>query len=484
MDHKRNTIQGIKWTSIDKWSREIISFVVIIYLARMLDPASFGIVALGKVILAFLENFYSKNGLEIALIQREKLEEEHKDAAFWFNVIVAIIMITVAILSSGYIARFFDEPLLQPIVIALAFSIIAQSLNRVQLGLLKREFRFSTLAKRNIATTIISGIVGISMAYAGYEVWSLVGLYLTNSFVGMILLWYAAAWRPRLAFSLVHFRELFSFSIYLFFSAMVTSISKQSDKILIGKFLSMELVGIYKISQTIVRNINSLISAAISNVALPVFSRMQNDDKRLLHAYYSNVRLSLFLTAPVLMILISYPEFIIGTVLGEQWLGGVVVLQLIALFGIIESISFFNGPVIYAKGVTKYQLYLTITNAIINIALILLLISYGIEGVALAILISAILNHITFVYLIKKIINLRVTKHLINIATGIIPAVIMYLGMKAIMFMEVDLLYIYRVVVSIVIGVSLYILMINIIDRNMFSTILSEIKKLRVSQIS
>ena len=483
MNHKRNTIQGIKWTSIDKWSREIISFVVLIYLARLLDPASFGIVALGKVLISFLEIFYEKNGLSLALIQREKLEDNHKDAAFWFNIVVAIFMIIVAIALSGYIARFFGEPLLQPIIIMLAFSIIAQSLSSVQIGLLKREFKFSILAKRNIATSIISGIVGLSMAYAGFGVWSLVGLYVTKSFVGMILLWYAASWRPKFAFSPDHFRDLFGFSVYLFCSGLVTSISKQSDKILIGKILAMEMVGIYKISQVIVRNVNSLISAAISNVALPVFSRMQNDDKKLLYTYYLNVRLSLFLTAPVFVILISFPELILEKVLGEQWLGGTVVLQLLAIFGLIESISFFNGPILYAKGNTKYVLYLTISNSILRIGLILLFISHGIEGVAFAVLISAILNHIAFIYFIKKITNLRVPRHLLNIGIGIIPAVIMFFGMHRIMLVEFEISHIYHVVVSLVIGISIYVLAINTFDRNLIIKISREIKKVKLSHL-
>ena len=212
MTLKQKAAKGIVWSIIQKWGRAAIWFVIFTTLSRLLAPEAFGLVALASTFTAFLEIFLNQ-GFSSAIIQRHELEREHLDTAFWISILTGTLMMIGTMLISGLVAAFFGEPQLTPILRWLSVSFIFTALSGTQMAILQRKLAFKSLAARSLVATLLGGIVGVSMAFAGFGVWSLVGQNLAMGFIGVIVLWRASDWRPRFEVSKKHYKELFGFGI-------------------------------------------------------------------------------------------------------------------------------------------------------------------------------------------------------------------------------------------------------------------------------
>ena len=191
MNLKQKAAKGILWSIIQKWGRAAIWFVTFVALSRLLAPEAFGLVALASTFMAFIEIFLDQ-GFSAAIIQRADLEKEHLDTAFWISILIGILMTIGTISLSPLVAAFFKEPHLAPILKWLSVSFIFRALSSTQMAILQRKLAFKSLAARSLVATLFGGIVGVSMAFTGFGVWSLVGQNLAMGMAGVVVLWRVA----------------------------------------------------------------------------------------------------------------------------------------------------------------------------------------------------------------------------------------------------------------------------------------------------
>src|SRR5688572_7347173 len=174
MSLRQKAAKGIFWSVIQKWGRAAISILTFVVLSRLLAPEAFGLVALATVFTVFMELFLDQ-GFGAAIVQRSELEPEHLDTAFWINIVTGILMTIGLIAASGFIASIFEEPRLAPVLRWLSIIFILSSLSSTQISILQRKLAFKSLATRSLVATAVGGVVGMTMAFAGFGVWSLVG---------------------------------------------------------------------------------------------------------------------------------------------------------------------------------------------------------------------------------------------------------------------------------------------------------------------
>ncbi|MEJ2558700.1 MAG: lipopolysaccharide biosynthesis protein [Anaerolineae bacterium] len=355
MSLRQEAVKGVVWSIIQKWGRAAISTATFMALARLLSPDAFGLVALASVFTAFVEIFLDQ-GFSAAIVQRADLEREHLDTAFWITVLGGGLLTVGGIAASGLVAALFAEPRLAPILMWLSLSFVLSALSSTQSAILQRELAFKSLAARSLAATTVGGVAGISMAIAGFGVWSLVGQNLANGLAGAIVLWRASDWRPGFNLSRQHYKELFSFGVSVVGNNILKVLVRRSDDFLIGYFLGPTLLGYYTIGYRLLLVIIRLVTGIINAVAFPTFSRLQRDPKRMLRAFYNVTQYTSLLAFPVFSGLAALAPELVPALFGEKWAPSIPVMQVLALIGILQSVLFFNGSVMRASGKPSWEL--------------------------------------------------------------------------------------------------------------------------------
>ncbi|MDJ0733595.1 MAG: lipopolysaccharide biosynthesis protein [Nostocaceae cyanobacterium] len=422
---KEKAIKGVVWTVIEKWGSQVISFAVFLLLARLLEPKVFGLVALANVFLAFMQVFVDQ-GFSQAIIQRQELEQEHLDTAFWVNITIGVLLLGTSFAVAEPIAIMFKEPQLTPIIRWLSLNFLFASLNSVQIAILSRQFAFKTLSLRTLVATIAGGVVGLVMVILGCGVWSLVGQQLTNSLIGVLVLWWTTDWRPGFKISLKHFQELFSFGINVVGINALNFLKRRSDDFLIGYFLGPVALGYYTIAYRILLIVTQLVVETIQKMAIPVFSRLQEEKERLRQAFYSAIQLTSLIACPVFLGLSALAPELIVVVFGEQWKPSIPIMQVLNLVGLIYAGFYYNGPMMMALGKPSWNLILNCLQSFGNVFVFAIAVRWGIFAVAASYVIRVYLMAPISVWAVHKLIRINLITYLSQYTAPLIASLVMW----------------------------------------------------------
>lgn len=383
MDLKAAVISNITWSAIDKWGAQALSFLIFTILARLLEPADFGLIGMALVFTS-LANIFLEQGFSEALIQRRELDSEHIDTIFWVSVGMGVTLTLIGILSSPLIAFLFHEPKLGPVVSFLSLNFFLSGLGGTQQAILYRNMKFKSLSVRSLIGRIGAGIAGIGCAFLGYGVWSLVVQQLVASLVSVTLLWQMSAWRPGLHFSKQHFSELFSFSFSMFWHKIVNFIDMKSDNFVIGYFLGPVMLGYYSVGYRIYEVLSSLITGVVIPAVFPIFSRLQNDNAQLQAVFLRGTKLLSIVVFPLFLGVASLAPELITALFGGKWAPSIPVLQVLVFAGLLQAFLSLNGSLVIALGRPVDLLKIRIFASIVILIAFVISVRWGIVAVAVA----------------------------------------------------------------------------------------------------
>ena len=346
MAEKKSFLNALKWAYTGNWGERAFSALFTFILAGILGPRDFGVVAICVVYISFLQLFLDQ-GLATALIQRKEIEHQHLDAVFWLDLALGLILVPLSIACSRKWAAVNHSPEIARIIPVLSVSILIEALAMVQTSLLRREMDFKSLSLRTNLSVLISGVVGIGMALAGFRVWALVGQQIVRDSTALVLLWKLSPWRPRFQFSWGHLKALLGFSIPNFTAQLGLFAGGQADSVILGLFFGPLAVGLYRVADRVVNSVVSMMMQSIQTVSLPEFSRLQKEPDELRKSVLTCIRLTAAATLPALAGLgaISFP---LMATLGPNWTPAANVLKILSLLGIMSVFSFFTGPLLQA----------------------------------------------------------------------------------------------------------------------------------------
>lgn len=424
MSIKEKAVKGVVWSAIQSWGSQAGSLIVFFVLARLLDPEAFGFVALANVFLAFMQIFLNQ-GFAQVIVQRKDLEPEHLDTAFWTNLTIGVLLTITGVSSAGLVANVFNQPQLTPILQGFSVLCLITSFGSIQQALLERNLEFKAIALRWLAGTVIGGLVGVGMAVYGFGVWSLVGQQLAQDLVGTIVLWSLSDWRPGLKVSFKHFQHLFSFGISLIGFNFLGFLNTRTDDFLIGYFLGTVALGYYSIAYRILGVLTQLLVTTSTQVALPTFSRLQEDLELFRKAFYTATQLTSLIAFPIFFgVVVLAPELII-LLFGEQWRPSILVLQILCFAGILRTINFFKSSVFIALGKPSWTLWFSLFNTTVNLIGFVIAVRWGIIAVAASYAIRGYLifpiNH----WAVSKLIQTPLLTYLCTFVTPLVGALIM-----------------------------------------------------------
>jgi PST family polysaccharide transporter len=362
--------RSMGWVVADKWGTRFTSLLILVVLGRLLSPADFGLVALASMFITFA-GIFVEQGFGKALVQRQELQPEHIDAAFWTALGVAAVVTLATVLVAGPIAQAANLPALAPVLRWLALGLVFNALSSTPSALLERSFGFKSLAIRRLCSTFAGGVAAIGVALAGGGVWSLVAQTLVGAVAGLVALWAATQWRPRAQFRMSALRQLWPVGFGVLGIEILSFIGSQSDRLIVGAFLGTRALGLYFMAMRIVAIMVEVFASIFSAVSLTMFSRLQQDEVRLREWLYRLTAASSALTLPCFALAAALAPVAVPFVIGAQWSASVTIFQILTLLGAVNSVAYFDRSVLLARGRARAAFLLTLGQSILGIVLVL-----------------------------------------------------------------------------------------------------------------
>ena len=410
MSLKKQAIAGIKWTFVQQFSVQIINFAVQIILARLLMPEMFGLVAMVVVFISIGQALMD-GGMTSSLIRTKNPDQLDYSTVFITNIIMSLGVYGVIFIAAPYIALFYNQEILTNIIRILSLTFVIRALVAVHMAKLTKEMNFKLQMKLQIPSTIMAGIVGISMAYQGYGVWSLVWLNLIQAISFTVQTLMFMKWRPSLIFNFERFKYHFNFGYKLTLASLIDVIFNDAYRIVIGKFYSPAAVGFFHQAETLRLFPVQQISTVVGKVTYPLFAKM-NDDEALKYAYKITMKLVLVLIVPLMLALILMAEEGFRFLFGEKWLPAVPYFQILALASIVRPLSAYNLNILKVKGRSDILLRLEIIKKTIGVVLLVVGLNFQVIGLVISLTVFSYISFIINMYFSGSLISYSMKEQL------------------------------------------------------------------------
>ena len=402
---KEDTLRSVKWSAVERFSVQGIYFITGILMARQLSPSDYGAISMLGVFLA-ISNTFIDSGFSSALIRKKGPTDEDFTTVFYFNAMVSILCYVVLFFAAPTIAAFFKIPLLASILRVQAISLIIGALTSVQIAKLTIALDFKSLAKRTLLASIISGVVGITCAYSGLGVWSLVIQNLTNATVSMLFIWHCVKWHPKLLFSKKSFNELFSFGSKLLASSLINTLYNNLNTIVIGKFFTAKDLGEYDKGTSMAILPVSTVNGIIAKVTYPILARLQDDDERMIAVYRKYICIMSMIIFFGCCLLASVGKPLILLLLTTKWEHAIIYLQIFSFSIMFDHISAINLNILLVKGRSDLFLKLEIIKKTISTLILFAAIPFGVLGICISKIIYCQIAIIANTYYTGKLFHL------------------------------------------------------------------------------
>lgn len=322
--------KGMIWSFIERFSTQGIGFVMNIVIARLVAPEMYGLIALIQVFISIAQVFID-SGFGNALIQKRDRTEVDFHTVFIFNIVISVFLYIIFFLCAPLIANFYGEPKLTLLTRMVAITLLISSLSIVQRTKLTIQLDFKKQSIASLLATIISGIIGIVMAYKGFEIWALVAQQLISHIIQLVVLTIVSKWRPMIIFSYESFKTMFSFGSKLLVNNLITSFYINLANLFIGKCYSPSSLAFYNRGFNLSLIVSTNIEGVLQRIIYPITCESQNDRERLVQCYHKYLHLSHYIILPILTIICILAKPTIYALLTEKWLPAAIYLSLFCI---------------------------------------------------------------------------------------------------------------------------------------------------------
>lgn len=456
MNLAQEALSGLVWTFFSRTGTRIIIFLISIILARLLQPADFGLVAILGIFFAISGSIVD-SGFTSALIREKEISLEDKTTVFNINLIISLTIYFFLWLGSTYIADFFNEQKLIWLMRLMGLDIIFKALTIVQRAELFHQLKFKVLTFVDLTASIITGIVAIYFAYHGWGVWALAFKYVASSFSASILLWTLNPWIPKSFINRDSFNRLFKFGSNLLITGIINTLFTQVYNLVIGKFYSPVILGFYNRAFLFTNQLLSTIVVSIYQATYPILSKTKEKPEVLKIAYQKTLIAVTFVNFPLAIGLALVAEPLILLLLGEKWIETVPFLQILCAGAIINHISSLNNNLIKVVGKSELILKISIVSKILTIIVIIIGILTNIWILLLGSVIVQYVEAFMYIFFTKVLINYSIFEQLSDIFKIIKRLIPMVLTILIIDLVIKDLI-ILKLVMMVTLGTLVYLI--------------------------
>lgn len=388
-------------------------------LARFLVPADYGLVAMMAVFLA-LGSSLMESGFKQALIRKQGATQTDFNVAFYANLALGALSYLLLFVAAPFIADFYQEAKLVALIRVASLAVLINSFQVVQNAILSRALNFKAQLQATIPASIISGIVAVTLAYAGFGVWALVTQMLLAALVTTVFLWRLQGWRPTRSFSRVAFGSMYGFGYKLFLSGFLSIVFTNIFVIIVAKLFSATLAGYYFFADKIKELILSQLVSSIEMVTYPALSTMQDANERLKAGFRKVIKITTFLLFPAMFFMSALAEPLFSVLLPEKWLPAVVYLQLMCIASVLYPLHSINLNILKVKGRSDLYLYLEIIKRLMLVIILCVSVQFGIMGILIGQIVSSVLAYLPNSYFSAKLINYPVRQQIADFSPSLV----------------------------------------------------------------
>ena len=398
------TTNGVIWSAVERFSVQGVSFVLSIVISRLVTPAEYGLIAMLAIFMAVAQSFID-SGFGTALTQKKDRDETDFSTVFYFNIVISILLYGLLYLCAPLIARFYNQPELTEITRWVGLNLILISLSLIQRTRLSINLNFKIQAKVSLLAVILSGTIGVILAYHGWGAWALVYQTLSNNLLSTIFLWLAAKWHPMLVFSWRSFRRLFSFGSKILASGLLQTIYLNLYSLVIGKFYNPSDVGFYNRAYSISQYPSTNIVYILCRVMYPIQCEHQDDDKWLIENFIRYLRMACFIVFPLMMLLAVIARPLVLIVLTEKWLPSATLISILSLAYMWLPVMIINHQILSVKGRSDLFLKAEVIKKATAITILFATLPFGIKWLCWGVLIYNIFDVSLIIWFSKKVID-------------------------------------------------------------------------------
>lgn len=476
---KRKAIIGMIWSFSSLILNQGIQFIVQIILARLLLPKDFGIVGLLTVFIAISQIFIDA-GFTNALIREKDPSNEDYSTVFYFNLGMAVTIYCIIFIMAPFAGRFYNEPQLTAVLRVMSFVLIISSFGIIQRTMLTKKIDFKKQTKIDIFASIISGVVAIVFALKGAGVWSLVVKTLAMQAIQSICLCWINRWKPLLCFKMSSFKKFFNFGWKLLCSGILDTLYNNLYLLIIGKAYSTVELGYYTNAQKLRDAVSQSTSLSVQKVGYSVLSTIKSNDDKLKAGYRKIIKASVFVTFPVIIVLIVIARPLITLIFSTKWTNSIWFFQVLCLAGMLYPLHALNLDILQVKGRSDLFLKLEIIKKILGMIIIISILYFnlGIRILVWGLVVISVMSYFINSFYSGKLLDYSTYDQLKDIAPVICSSAITAIITEAVAYLLPDI-YIVQIFVGLTIGIISYLTICRILKVQEIKLIINLFRKLR-----
>ncbi|MBI3720826.1 MAG: lipopolysaccharide biosynthesis protein [Sphingobacteriales bacterium] len=428
MQFRSKTIfTGVIWSLVDTIANFALKFFFALAITRMLSPRDYGLVAYTGLFLG-IASWLSEGGFGLALIQKKDPVESDYSTGYFFNVIISILFCIAYFVMAPWLASYFGEPELENIMKVMSTTLVLNSLCYIHLIKLIKHIQFKQQALLNFFASVISGTIGLLMAYYGYGYWALIFQTLSGAILKMAGLWAVVRWRPVFVFSWGSFKEQFKFGSKVFFQGLFESIFREINSLVVGKSYHTSALGNYSRGQKFYDLFIIQTGTAFNKVLYPAMAKEADKAELQKKIYVKVYNLLFFIMAPLSVFLFLLAEPLIQVLLTQKWHDSVPYMQLFFIAGFIATLMSFNSSTMLSSNRPNIFLVMDIIHKSLMAIALFLTFKIGIKTIIVGWLVVNYVFYVIYEWMMFKLGYYEKGKYIkmLQVLLGLLPGIAFY----------------------------------------------------------
>lgn len=427
---KRQAFHSVMWKILETGGTQFIQFIISAVLARLIMPDQFSAIAMLTIFLVVADAFVNA-GFSTALIRKTDRTQADCCTVFYFNIAIAILSYIILFFTAPLIADFYNLPELEILLRVISSTIVIGAFAAIHRTLFIAEMKFKVLALYDVTALVISGGVGIFLAYRGFQVWALIAQSLVGSVLSVIFVWYKSPWRPSWMFSMKSLKEFFSFGSKLLASGLLDRIYNNIYGVVIGKVFARADLAFYNRAQALSSMTSATPTGVLQSVTYPTLCKVQDDDERMRNGYRNMIRISTFIIFPLCLGTGAVAFPLINVLYTDVWIYAATLLQIIVFAGMWYPIHAINLNLLIVKGRSDLFFRLEIIKKIIGVIMLAVTIPLGLEMMCYGSIVTSIIALLINTHYTGKFLNMGLRLQFKDFAPSLILSLIMFGACKA-----------------------------------------------------
>lgn len=407
-------VKSLVWSAIESLSMQSVQFIVSIIIARLIDPTAYGVIVILNIFIAISQVFLD-SGFSNALIQKENCTDDDYSTVFSINLVTSITIYLLLFFSAKYISNFYNLPQLEILTKWISLNIIISAFSIVQRAKLTKELDFKSQAKISFIASILSGTIGVILAYFNFGVWALlINTLAFNGFTTIFLL-YKSKWIPSIKFSKESFKTLFSFGSRLLLTNLISSLYNNSYSLIIGIKYSTKNLAFYNRAFTVAILPSMNLSNIVIKAIYPILCKIQNNKQELSNSLLKFIRMTTFFVFPIMLFISILSKHLINVLLTNKWEDSAKYLSILSIVFMWDPVYNINNKVLSVCGRTDISLKLELVKRIGGFIILFSTLPFGIMWLCKGLLIQISLEVILAIYCTSIVLPISFKMQFLNL---------------------------------------------------------------------